>query len=196
MANGSLKNSHIAELHELAAERGIDGYRMLTREQLIAELGGGEQDAGRDEGGGSREGRRRRGGEQRRSRPPRDRDRDSESDADGDQDSGAENPVGGVTVQLYAAGADGGIGGGDDVLVGTTTTDNSTGQYGFNGLLAGRYFVVFTPPAATSAAPANATGDDTNDSDAIGDITLSPITNITRATTIVINTRLSVKERE
>jgi transcription termination factor Rho len=45
MADGSLKRKQLAELHELAAERGIDHYRMLTRGELIAELGGGEEGA-------------------------------------------------------------------------------------------------------------------------------------------------------
>lgn len=43
MADASLKRKHLAELHELAAERGVDRYRMLTRDELIAELGGGEE---------------------------------------------------------------------------------------------------------------------------------------------------------
>lgn len=44
MANGSLKRKHLAELHELAAEQGVERYRMLTREELIGELGGEGED--------------------------------------------------------------------------------------------------------------------------------------------------------
>src|SRR5581483_3143535 len=37
---GSLERAHLAELHALAAERGIAGYRLLRREELIAALRG------------------------------------------------------------------------------------------------------------------------------------------------------------
>lgn len=86
MANGSLKNKHIADLHELAAEEGVDGYRLLTRDQLIAKLGGdsgGEssgEDSRSDDSSGSGSGRGSRGGGGRsrggRSRGDRDRDRE------------------------------------------------------------------------------------------------------------------------
>src|SRR5262245_41822549 len=33
-----LEDAHLAELHRLAAERGVPGYRRLRREQLIAEI--------------------------------------------------------------------------------------------------------------------------------------------------------------
>jgi transcription termination factor Rho len=33
-----LEDAHLADLHELAAERGVPGYRRLRREQLIAEI--------------------------------------------------------------------------------------------------------------------------------------------------------------
>lgn len=41
MAERSLNSMHLAELHGLAAERGIERYRMLTRGELVEALGGG-----------------------------------------------------------------------------------------------------------------------------------------------------------
>jgi transcription termination factor Rho len=37
-----LESKHIAELHELAAEAGVERYRMLTRAELIEKLAGGD----------------------------------------------------------------------------------------------------------------------------------------------------------
>ncbi len=126
MANGSLKNKHIAELHKLAAEEGIEKFRMLTRDELIAALGGDADPGAADDDSGSREGDSGQGGGRRRSRgggggqggrggrggrqgqgrdqgrdsSRRSRDRDQE-DFDGEQDGdeeGAEEgePVSGV----------------------------------------------------------------------------------------------------
>ena len=50
-----------------------------------------------------------------------------------------EGRIAGVTVALYDAGPDGAQGGGDDVLVGTTTTD-ANGNYVFHDLPAGSYY--------------------------------------------------------
>jgi len=52
MTKAELDSKHIAELHTLAAEAGISGYRMLRREELIEKLasggGGGGGGRGRD----------------------------------------------------------------------------------------------------------------------------------------------------
>ena len=53
---------------------------------------------------------------------------------------GLEAGVKDVTVQLFSPGADGAIGGGDDVLVATTSTDPN-GDYVFDGLKPDKYFV-------------------------------------------------------
>jgi hypothetical protein len=45
MTRAELESKHIAELHELAAEKGVERYRMLPREELIAELAGDSGDA-------------------------------------------------------------------------------------------------------------------------------------------------------
>jgi hypothetical protein len=47
MTKAELENKHIAELHTLAAEAGVERYRMLPRAELIAKL------AGEDSGSGS-----------------------------------------------------------------------------------------------------------------------------------------------
>ena len=85
----SLASKHLADLHELAREQGVERFRMLTRAELIEALGGDPEEAndkgsrgdrgdrGDREGGGEpRRGRRRRGrrggsggrGEQREAR--------------------------------------------------------------------------------------------------------------------------------
>gem|GEM_PF-1011483 len=57
-----LESKHISELHELAAEAGIERYRMLSRGELIEQLAGGDgKAAAKPQGGG-------RGGDSRRSR--------------------------------------------------------------------------------------------------------------------------------
>lgn len=62
-----------------------------------------------------------------------------DGDGDGIQD-GAEDGIAGVTVELYDPGPNGVPGGGDDVLLQTTTTD-VLGGYRFSGLSADNYFV-------------------------------------------------------
>ena len=101
MTRAELESKHLAELHTLAEEAGVQGYRMLSREQLIEKLsnGGGSkpQAKGRSEQGqrqrrprerrprergqrqgGQREGGQRQGGQRQGSRSQRaDRPRDS-----------------------------------------------------------------------------------------------------------------------
>ena len=86
-------------------------------------------------------------------------------DADGVQDGG-EPGVPGVVVSLYRPGADGVIGGGDDVLVLTDTTD-ADGLYRFPGLAPLDYYVQFAMPAGYSAVSPrdSADVDDDGDSD-------------------------------
>ncbi|MCH9646898.1 MAG: carboxypeptidase regulatory-like domain-containing protein [Deltaproteobacteria bacterium] len=62
-----------------------------------------------------------------------------DSDRDGFENAG-EPGLAGVTVELFDAGPDGVIGGGDDILVATTVTD-ATGGYAFPDLAPGNYFV-------------------------------------------------------
>jgi Rho termination factor-like protein len=65
MTKAELESKHLADLHELAADAGVERYRMLSRAELIEKLADG------DTGGAGKE-RGRRGGE---SAPPRRRDR-------------------------------------------------------------------------------------------------------------------------
>lgn len=102
MSDGSLKNMHLADLHELAAERGIERFRMLSRDELVAELGDGEaaEEGSSSEGGGEQGGRgsRRRRGGRGRERKPRDRGEGSgrERDEDEEEEEGAGDPIEGV----------------------------------------------------------------------------------------------------
>lgn len=73
----------------------------------------------------------------------------------GIQDAG-EPGVPGVKMELYMPGPDGVIGGGDDILVSTDTTD-ATGYYIFPNLDPGAYFVVATPPAGYTVSPKDVT---------------------------------------
>lgn len=70
MTKAELESKHIAELHTLAAEAGVSGYRMLRREELIEKLLDGKP-----EKGGGREPRARRESSSQRERPPRRRER-------------------------------------------------------------------------------------------------------------------------
>jgi hypothetical protein len=88
MTKTELENKHIAELHTLAAEAGVERYRMLPRGELIAKLAGEdsgssasaapsrERSSGRQSSAGGR-------GEQG-DRPPRRRRRRSGGKADGE----------------------------------------------------------------------------------------------------------------
>src|SRR5690606_13002998 len=89
----ALEASPLADLHAIAAELGLDGYRLLRKPELIdriLERQGGEEAA--EENGDSEEAererearsRRRRGGRRRR------RDADEERDEEGEEDEGSE----------------------------------------------------------------------------------------------------------
>jgi protocatechuate 3,4-dioxygenase beta subunit len=81
----------------------------------------------------------------------------------GIQDLG-EPGIPGVTMSLYGPGPDGVIGGGDDILIATTTTD-ANGYYVFPNLDPAKYFVVAAPVAGYTNSAANQGTDDTKDSD-------------------------------
>ena len=103
MTKAELESKHLSDLHALAAEAGIERYRMLSRGELIAKLGGGEEgggEAGQPSGGerggqpaggerGERPARRRRsrGGRGRgpRERGPREGDGGDEASGRGDE---------------------------------------------------------------------------------------------------------------
>ncbi len=67
-----LESKHLAELHELAADGGVERYRMLSRAELIEKLAGGESKGApkpKGERGGGNSGRSR---QRDRGRKPRD----------------------------------------------------------------------------------------------------------------------------
>jgi transcription termination factor Rho len=71
MTKAELESKHIAELHELAADAGVERYRMLSRTELIEKLAGGGSSEPKAKGeprAGDAGGRRQRD----RSRKPRD----------------------------------------------------------------------------------------------------------------------------
>jgi protocatechuate 3,4-dioxygenase beta subunit len=87
----------------------------------------------------------------------------NDTNNNGIQDAG-EPGVTGVTMQLYTAGADGLVGGGDDVLVATTSTD-ANGYYVFPNLDPAKYFVVATPVVGYTKSTENLGSNDTKDCD-------------------------------
>jgi transcription termination factor Rho len=68
MTKAELESKHLAELHELAADAGVERYRMLSRAELIEKLAGAGGGRGESQPRGER-----RGGEPGRSRQQRDR---------------------------------------------------------------------------------------------------------------------------
>jgi protocatechuate 3,4-dioxygenase beta subunit len=80
--------------------------------------------------------------------------------ANGVQDAG-EPGIPGVTVNLFKC---------DQSLAGTTATD-ANGNYLFDNLAPGCYYVTFGSPAGYQASPVNAGGDDAKDSDSNGGTT-------------------------
>ncbi len=103
----------------------------------------------------------------------------NDQNANGVQDSG-ENGVSGVMVELFSTGPDNAIGGGDDTLVVSTTTDVN-GIYGFTHLIPGSYYLQFALPAGYSdVSPRDQGSNDTVDSDA------DPTTRLTSVITLPI----------
>jgi transcription termination factor Rho len=66
-----LESKHLSELHALAAEAGVERYRMLPRAELIEKLAGGEARRESRPRGGQRPKREQRPQRQRRERKPR-----------------------------------------------------------------------------------------------------------------------------
>jgi len=99
---------------------------------------------------------------------------------------GSENGISGVTVELYSPGADSLIGGSDDSLAATSSTD-ANGDYFFDGLSPGLYYVrIPSPPAATpiSSTPTSISDDQIDGNDngtqpsGSGTEVLSPVVNL------------------
>jgi hypothetical protein len=68
MTKTELESKHLSDLHQLAADAGVERYRMLTRAELIERLSGGGDDSGSTDSSP-------RGGDEERERPRRRRRR-------------------------------------------------------------------------------------------------------------------------
>jgi transcription termination factor Rho len=84
MTKAELESKHLSELHSLAAEAGVERFRMLTRAELIDRLADG--DSGGDSGSDAparkqRPPRKREGGRERSGREDRDKDGQAERPA-------------------------------------------------------------------------------------------------------------------
>lgn len=87
LSRSALESSPLADLHAIAAELGLDGFRRLRKTELVDRIldrqGGGEEESGDGEGSGDAEarpsGRRRRGG---RGRGKRQTEEDGATDED------------------------------------------------------------------------------------------------------------------
>lgn len=103
-----------------------------------------------------------------------------DTNSDGLQDVG-ESGVAGVVVELFDCGADGVAGTSDDVATGQTrTTDSTDGKYMFGAesgfdLSPGAYYVKFIKPSGEEFTMADK-GDDSRDSDCMGDGVTSCVT--------------------
>ncbi len=77
MTRSELESKPLAELHTLAAEQGIERYRMLSKAELVDRLADGGPDSGSGQKSGSRgaSGRRRQRDRERKPRQSRQRDR-------------------------------------------------------------------------------------------------------------------------
>lgn len=91
MNKTELENKHLGELHTLAAEAGIEHYRMLPRAELIAKLADAGSGGSRGSGGQQSRGRSSSPAGEQRERPPRRRRRRSGAGGgEGRPDSGRE----------------------------------------------------------------------------------------------------------
>lgn len=81
MNKAELESKHLSDLHALAAEAGIDRYRMLSRTELIDRLAGGGAGSSRSRGGGPSRAPQRTG---ERERAPRQRQRRRRREGQGD----------------------------------------------------------------------------------------------------------------
>ncbi len=94
MTKAELEKKHLSELHALAADAGVERYRMLPRAELIAKLADGDSEPSRPAGGGSRKPAAERGGGGGRERPPRRRRRSGARADSGAREERPERPRG------------------------------------------------------------------------------------------------------
>ena len=105
MDKSELESKHLSELHALAADAGVEGYRMLPRAELIEKLADGEGGGSGGSGGGA---------SSQRSRPPRERkERSSRGGGRDRQRGGRERQSRGGGGDSKARGGDRPKGGGE-----------------------------------------------------------------------------------
>ena len=94
MTRAELESKSLAELHALAAEQGVEGYRMLSKGELLDRLAGGDSGAGSsrksESRSGSGGGARRQRDRERKPRQSRQRDRGGRGERDGRGGQGRE----------------------------------------------------------------------------------------------------------
>ncbi|MFO1022942.1 MAG: SdrD B-like domain-containing protein [Planctomycetales bacterium] len=90
-------------------------------------------------------------------------------DRDGVQDAG-ETGLAGATVKLFNSA---------NVQIGSTIVTDATGNYAFNGLQAGQYYVKVTAPLGYLFSPKDQGGNDTLDSDVDPTSTVTPLITLT-----------------
>jgi transcription termination factor Rho len=74
VTKSELESKHLAELHALAAEAGVERYRMLSRSELVEKLAGGSDSGSEGEGRGPEPRQRGRDGASRRPREEKPRE--------------------------------------------------------------------------------------------------------------------------
>jgi hypothetical protein len=102
MTKTELESKHLSDLHQLAADAGVERYRMLTRAELIERLSGGGDDSGSTDSSS-------RGGDEERERPRRRRRRSTsgrEREARQDVEEEEETPTQGGRSRKAAADED------------------------------------------------------------------------------------------
>lgn len=90
MNKAELESKHLSDLHALAAEAGVERYRMLSRAELIEKLAGGGS-----EGGPSRRSGSAKPPAEQRERPPRERQRRRRRPREGQGDALADEALDG-----------------------------------------------------------------------------------------------------
>jgi hypothetical protein len=96
MTKTELESKHLSDLHQLAADAGVERYRMLTRAELIERLSGGDGDDSGSARGGEEETRER--PRRRRRRSTSGREREERQDVEEEEEVPARGSRGSVSA--------------------------------------------------------------------------------------------------
>ncbi|MBS1862649.1 MAG: Rho termination factor N-terminal domain-containing protein [Actinobacteria bacterium] len=102
MTKTELESKHLADLHQLAADAGVERYRLLTRAELIERLGDGDGDDSASGGGSAGSGGRSERPKRRRRRSTSGREREERIDVEEEE----EEPQGGRSRSAASSGED------------------------------------------------------------------------------------------